>query len=293
MTCRAELHRIEKGSLRLDRSPFLGAHLALVAVDEDAQYRLTGQGSGGHGSSDVAQHVQILDADARWSVTTLDRPVRIICIWFPEQAASALYAPPGMRLVGFDDALSRSKRGDVTLIEIASAITSLAALDASRAADCISHLVRAFVSYLSRSCAILAPEAREHDDSLTPWEVKRATDLMRSRLGEKVSLTEVSRSCGLSMGHFSRLFKRTTGLSTYQWLVEQRIEKAKELLTRTDMPLCDVAFTCGFADQAHFTRVFARKVRTTPLVWRRLTCDRRGSSAGESSGEHGWLTTKA
>jgi AraC family transcriptional regulator len=61
-----------------------------------------------------------------------------------------------------------------------------------------------------------------------------------------------------------------TGLAPHQWLVQQRIAKAKDLLTRSSQSLADIASDCGFSDQSHFTRVFLRAVGATPAEWRRL-----------------------
>jgi len=271
MSCHAEVHRMEKGAIRLSPCQQPGGFLALIAVDGNARYALTGQGRPAADGAETSQQVHILDADATWTVDTLGVPLRLFCVWFSEKIATHLYAPPATRLIGFDHTRMRARRNDVTLAEIAAAIVATSSLGASSVADVLSHMVRAFVSYLCCTCALFSADPRDRNETLAPWEIRKATDLMRSRLGERVCIRDVSASCGLSTGHFSRLFKKTTGLSTYQWLVEQRVEKAKELLTHTRLPLCDIAFSCGFADQAHFTRVFAKRANTTPLVWRRLT----------------------
>ena len=74
---------------------------------------------------------------------------------------------------------------------------------------------------------------------------------------------------GLSPNHFSKLFKRSTGLPPHQYVIRERTEKAKALLTGTDLPVSVVAQDCGFSDQAHLTRHFRRLVGTTPARFRR------------------------
>jgi AraC-like DNA-binding protein len=64
-----------------------------------------------------------------------------------------------------------------------------------------------------------------------------------------------SQTCGPSRGYFIRGFKKTTGKAPHQWILSQRVERARGLLMKTDMSLADVALACGFADQSHFTRV--------------------------------------
>ena len=93
--------------------------------------------------------------------------------------------------------------------------------------------------------------------------------MMRSHLDEAVPLAELARACKLSPSHFARAFRQTTGRPPHRWLVEQRIEKAKQLLVDTTLSLAQIAQNCGFADQSHFTRVFAQLVQSSPGQWRR------------------------
>ncbi|WP_345774973.1 helix-turn-helix transcriptional regulator [Sinorhizobium sp. K101] len=56
---------------------------------------------------------------------------------------------------------------------------------------------------------------------------------------------------------------------TYRWLLRERITRARTLLLESDAALSEVAISCGFSDQSHFTRVFSSIVGTTPGAWRR------------------------
>jgi AraC family transcriptional regulator len=115
---------------------------------------------------------------------------------------------------------------------------------------------------------------------LAPWQERRAKELMSTHLGREISLAFVAGECGLSVSHFARSFKQCTGTPPHRWLLENRVERAKELLTDAEPPLAEIALECGFSDQSHFTRVFSRTVGTSPGTWRRLRLSRRvGGSA--------------
>ena len=103
---------------------------------------------------------------------------------------------------------------------------------------------------------------------LAPWQERRAKDFLRANL-QGASLKEVARECGLSVGHFSRAFRRTLGVAPHKWLLEQRIVLSKEKLRDGDLPLSTVAAECGFSDQSHLTRVFRQMAGTSPGAWRR------------------------
>jgi len=94
-------------------------------------------------------------------------------------------------------------------------------------------------------------------------------ELLRENLNGNVRLGDLAKECGLSVSHFARSFKATFGVSSHQWLIRQRISLTKELLTKTTLPLSEIAAQSGFGDQAAFTRTFHRIVGASPGHWRR------------------------
>jgi AraC family transcriptional regulator len=104
---------------------------------------------------------------------------------------------------------------------------------------------------------------------LAPWQARRAAEVLRSRLDGGVRLSTLARECGMSVSHFTRSFRATFGVSAHGWLVQRRIELAKDLMRRTDYPLVGIALQCGFSDQAAFNRTFNQTVGMSPGRWRR------------------------
>jgi AraC family transcriptional regulator len=105
---------------------------------------------------------------------------------------------------------------------------------------------------------------------LAPWQERRAEELLADNLSGDLSLYDIARECGLSAAYFSRAFKRSSGTTPHGWLQQRRIETAKHLLAERALPLAEIALRCGFADQSHFTRTFARLTGVTPGTWQRL-----------------------
>src|SRR6266403_861398 len=97
--------------------------------------------------------------------------------------------------------------------------------------SCLDHLETAVQAYLRQTHSVtpLSPPARR--GGLAPWQSRRAQEMMRSRLDEAVPLAELARALSLSQSHFARAFKQTTGQPPHRWLMEQRIDKVKQLLT--------------------------------------------------------------
>jgi AraC family transcriptional regulator len=104
---------------------------------------------------------------------------------------------------------------------------------------------------------------------LAPWQLRRAKEMLRMDLASKASPRRLADACKLSVSHFSRAFKTSTGISPHEWLVGLRVETAQSLLENSWVPLVEIAALCGFADQSHFSRVFARIWGKSPGAWRR------------------------
>ena len=79
----------------------------------------------------------------------------------------------------------------------------------------------------------------------------------------------MARESGLSKFHFVRLFREELGITPHAYAMKLRVARARELLDG-GVPAAQVAFECGFADQAHFTRAFKREVGYTPAAFARL-----------------------
>ena len=105
---------------------------------------------------------------------------------------------------------------------------------------------------------------------MAPRKLRKAIEFMNSNLDEEqaVALAVVADEVQLSYSHFSRSFKQSMGVSPNVYMTEQRIERAKKLLSETDLRIADIALRTGFASQSHFTSTFRKLVWTTPKAFR-------------------------
>jgi AraC family transcriptional regulator len=133
----------------------------------------------------------------------------------------------------------------------------------------VEYVTWALGAYIAHTYGRARIEPRPIRGGLTPWQERRTKQMLSEDLSGKVTLARLASECGLSVSHFARAFKQTTGHPPHRWLVVQRIEQAKKLLLTSALPLADIALECGFADQSHFTRVFSQTVGTGPGAWRR------------------------
>ncbi|QND46324.1 helix-turn-helix transcriptional regulator (plasmid) [Rhizobium lusitanum] len=124
------------------------------------------------------------------------------------------------------------------------------------------------LSLLINVLQLRGPQPRRRSE-LAAWQLRRAVDYIEENCLRTIRLEELASLTGLSQSHFSHAFKASTGLPPHQWQTRARLERAKQLLLKGDTPLTNVAVETGFADQAHFTRVFRKNVGTTPASWKR------------------------
>lgn len=103
---------------------------------------------------------------------------------------------------------------------------------------------------------------------LSPARLRKIKELVQEKMEEDLSLEEMARTAGLSAAHFSQVFRNTTGQTPHQWLLEHRVERAKEMLRSADMRVLDVAIACGFKTQQHFARVFRQVCGASPTEYR-------------------------
>jgi len=107
---------------------------------------------------------------------------------------------------------------------------------------------------------------------LRHWQVRKISALVEAKLEGSVRITELAATARLSKSHFSRAFKAHFGRSPQQYVLDRRVARAQQLMLASNCRLCDVAQACGFADQAHLSRVFRRLVGAAPNRWRRARC---------------------
>lgn len=133
----------------------------------------------------------------------------------------------------------------------------------------VDHLTLALAAHVARTYGGMKAESRPAQGGLAPWQERRAKELLSERLDGEVSVSTLAQECGLSKGHFARAFRRSTGLSPHQWLLQRRVEAAKALLVKPEVTLLEIAYACGFSDQSHFTRVYTNLTGVSPGAWRR------------------------
>lgn len=104
---------------------------------------------------------------------------------------------------------------------------------------------------------------------LAGWQIQKIERHVAENIGKASKIGSLADLCKLSVGQFSRAFRKTNGMPPHQWVMWKRVQAAKELMQASDETQADIASNCGFTDQSHFIRIFSKYEGTTPGLWRK------------------------
>jgi len=131
------------------------------------------------------------------------------------------------------------------------------------------HLSLALSTHVATRYGGMSPRKLNFRGGLSRFQQHRVLETIDANLDGTVPLTALAMECGLSVRHFARAFKESFGLPPHRYLLQRRVDAARGLLLDSKLSLTEIALTCGFADQSHFTRVFTANVGISPGALRR------------------------
>lgn len=118
------------------------------------------------------------------------------------------------------------------------------------------HLLRKYASVTYRDAGPVGP--------LSPSRLRRLEEFVETHLHEAISIEQMANVAGLGVWTFTRHFRATVGRAPHEFVLDRRVERAQRLLAQGTLAIKEVAAACGFADQAHLTRVLRARLGTTP-----------------------------
>jgi AraC family transcriptional regulator len=133
----------------------------------------------------------------------------------------------------------------------------------------LESLANLFCIHLLRNYCTHRTQLRDYEKGLPSYQLNQVRDFIQAHLDQDIQLTDLAGTVNMSRYYFIKLFKQSTGLTPHQYLIQQRIQRAKELLRQQrGRAIADIALQCGFANQSHFTRLFRQIAGTTPKNYR-------------------------
>ena len=128
----------------------------------------------------------------------------------------------------------------------------------------VDSLKTTLAIHLLRNYCATQLKLSSYRDGLSQSMLQQVKDYINEHLSQDLKLVELSAIAQLSPYHFLRLFKQRMGITPHQYILQQRIERAKNLLQHGELSTAEIALRTGFSDQSHLTRCFKRRFGITP-----------------------------
>ncbi|MBL8558169.1 MAG: helix-turn-helix transcriptional regulator [Hyphomonadaceae bacterium] len=106
---------------------------------------------------------------------------------------------------------------------------------------------------------------------LTSLQISAVRDFVIAHIADDVSVADLAAIVGQSVFHFTRQFKKTTGASPYRFVLETRVERAKQIMLDNTLSLSEVAQMAGFGSASQFSKIFSGIVGITPRAFRQTS----------------------
>jgi AraC family transcriptional regulator len=132
----------------------------------------------------------------------------------------------------------------------------------------IESLVNVLSVHILRKYAAAKPHLSTYEGGLPQHQLRQVLDYINDHLDRDIKLVDLAALLDISQFHFSYRFKQSIGTSPYQYLLQQRIERAKQLLKQTERSIIDIALECGFNSHSHLSKQFRQFTGTTPRMYR-------------------------
>ena len=132
----------------------------------------------------------------------------------------------------------------------------------------IEHLTNTICAHLIQHYCTRKITFKDYSGGLAANKLEQAKEYINENLETNIQLKDIARELDISQYYFSHLFRKSTGISPYRYVIQQRVAKAKELLINTSMSISEIALACGFNSQSQLTMHFRKLTGTTPKQYR-------------------------
>jgi AraC family transcriptional regulator len=132
----------------------------------------------------------------------------------------------------------------------------------------IESLTNILAVHLLRQYAGTKPRLQIYEGGLPEHQLMQVLEYINEHLNQDIKLADLAQLLDMSQFHFSHMFKQAIGTSPYQYLIQQRVERAKQLLKQKERSIMEIALECGFNSHSHLSKQFRQVTGMTPTVYR-------------------------
>lgn len=196
--------------------------------------------------------------------------IEFVSIGLSPVLVNELAAEIGLTRASADIVFRRSIVRDETITGLARAIVSEISAQQVGHAAMLDALARQVAICLLRSHLTVRKSDQIELSRAGPVDrrLRRAIEFMHDNFGREIAVEEIASAAYLSEYHFARLFKQISGITPHVYLANLRLERARNLLAESALPISEIASMVGYQSQSHFTKMFKSVTGVTPRVYR-------------------------
>ena len=132
----------------------------------------------------------------------------------------------------------------------------------------VDSLCTTLLHHLIRHYTVQKPVLADQAGGLPNCRLRQVLEYIDAFLDRKLALADLAAIAQMSPSYFTQLFKESTGSTPHQYVIQQRLERAKHLLKRSDRTIIDIALECGFNSHSHLSKQFRKVMGMTPKTFR-------------------------
>ena len=132
----------------------------------------------------------------------------------------------------------------------------------------VESLITMLEVHLLRTYSAIKPVIPHYQGGLAKYKLDRVISFINGNLERNFKIEDLANVVEMSPYHFARMFKQSSGLTPHQYLVQQRINKAKELLRHTETTIADIGYLVGYKNASHFAKIFRQQMKVSPTAYR-------------------------
>lgn len=219
--------------------------------------------SGPYFKGDISIAPAQMPSFVRWDGENHYLKIRIAHQFIQQVAIEALEVK-GDRL----ELLSQARIRDAQLETIALMLLNELQQDHSGSKLYIESLTNVLGVHLIRQYTTAQPLPQIYQGGLTQRQLIQTLDYIHDHLHQEIKLADLAVLLNMSQFYFCRRFKQAIGTTPHQYILEQRVERAKHLLKRSDYTIADIAVLCGFNSHSHLSKHFRQLTGITPSAYR-------------------------